>query len=385
MGLDRRLGQLVLTQLPDAHRLSYTTPSGAAGLAECLLRVAFGSDPECRSEVPNSPAARLGSVCHRILELAGQGRLGAAGVSFRGTFEAAWAAEIAREEEHRRRSALEAHWPSPERWPNYARRKVATRRLAERIVESNEGPSRDGGPAGGVFQEVAQQAYNGQLRGRADVIRRGAVHEVEDYKTGALVEADGSGIKPQYRIQMLLYAALEYEATGEWPERATLIPLQGNPAVVEVAPAEALAVAQAAINDLGRYNRAVEDGADFGALADPSPAACAYCPYSIRCPAFWAAADETWREAGIVALAGEIKRRAESRLSTFSLSLDMAAGSVPQGEYLLYQLEAERFRALAEAPLGDECAAVWLIGDVEAKQLRATARTRVYVDVSQVA
>ena len=145
---------------------------------------------------------------------------------------------------------------------------------------------------------------------------------------------------------------------------------------------EALASGRrAAIDDLGRYNRAVESGADFGALATPSPTVCVYCPYSIRCPLFWAAVDETWREAGIVAVSGVIERRAESRLSTFSLSLDMVAGSVPHGEYLLHQLDSERFRPLAEAPLGEECAVVGLTGDVEAKQLRATARTRAYVDL----
>jgi hypothetical protein len=174
---------------------------------------------------------------------------------------------------------------------------------------------------------------------------------------------------------------LEWEATGEWPERATLTPLQGDPAVIDVTPTEALAVAQAALDNLQHYNSAVEGGEDFGRLASPSPAVCAYCPYSIRCPAFWAAADETWGEEGIVAASGVITRRVESRLSTFSVSVDVNAGSLASAEYLLYQLDSERFRPLADAPLGEECAAVWLTGDVEAKQLRATARTRVYVDV----
>src|SRR4051812_19168074 len=115
------------SQLPEPRPLSYTTPSGAAGLAECTLRTAYDSDPAFRSGVPSSPAARLGNVCHRILELAGRGRLGTDDDLFRERFEAAWAAEIEKEDAARMKQQAEAHWPAPERWPNYARRKVAAR------------------------------------------------------------------------------------------------------------------------------------------------------------------------------------------------------------------------------------------------------------------
>jgi hypothetical protein len=210
------------------------------------------------------------------------------------------------------------------------------------------------------------------------VIHRGPTHEIEDYKTGALYEADPTGataVKSHYRVQMLLYAALEHAATGSWPTRATLIPLQGPPALIAIDPDEAAHVAEMSMDALDTYNAAVEADADFQTLASPSAETCVYCPYAIRCPAFWNAASENWRDAGIVAVSGEITHRTESRLSTFNATIAATHGSLPKGEYVLVQLESDRFRELADAPLDSHCAAVGLRSDTVTRQLRSTSRT----------
>jgi hypothetical protein len=368
-------------RLPAAQPLRYTTPSGAASLADCRLRAAYESDTSFRGSVPSSPAARLGTACHRVLELAGAGALPPAGdPQWRQQFEAAWASAVAEQEEERQRNPLEAHWPPPERWPYYSARKVATRRLCERISRSTNGQiagrPRDSPLAEQALQEQRQQAFGGKLRGRADVIRRSPEPEIEDYKTGSLADGETGDIKPQYRTQMLLYAVLEHEATGVWPKRATLIPLQGAPGVIEIDAAEATAAAEAALDALASYNEQVQAGTPIVDLATPSPAACRFCPYAVGCSAFWSAADETWLEEGITAVAGGMHGREESRLSTFNMKIEKATGSVPPGDYLLYQLDAERFGAVLPLADGTEVAALWLAGDSSARQLRATARTR---------
>jgi hypothetical protein len=53
------------------------------------------------------------------------------------------------------------------------------------------------------------------------------------------------------------------------------------------------------------------------------------------------------------------------------------AGSVGPGDYLLYQLDAERFGAVLALPDGAEVAALWLVGDSDTQQLRPTMRTRI--------
>jgi hypothetical protein len=276
------------------------------------------------------------------------------------------------------RNPLDAHWPPPARWPYYAARKVATRRLCERIVSARP-PSAEGrgGERAQTLREQRQQAYDGKLRGRADVIRRFPEAEIEDYKTGTLFESEDGEVKAHYRTQMLLYAVLEHEATGVWPKRATLVPLQGDPVVIEIDPGEATAAAEAAMTALSDYNRTVEHGTPAIELASPSPDVCTFCPHAIECPAFWSEAEPSWLERGVVAVAGPIHDREESRLSTFNVKVMRAAGSVGPGDYLLFQLDAERFGAILSLPDDATVAAVWLGGDAAAAQLRATQRTRV--------
>jgi PD-(D/E)XK nuclease superfamily len=373
-------------RLPSPQSLAYTTPSGAATLADCGLRAAYDSDTTFHGSVPSSPAARLGTVCHRVLELAGVGALPPAGdPHWREAFEAAWTEAIAEQEKERQRNPLEAHWPPPARWPYYAARKVATRRLCKRISESTSPPGeRDGAllNAPEKLQEQRQQAFDGKLRGRADVTRRSPQSAIEDYKTGSVLDDESAEIKPQYRTQMLLYAVLEHETTGVWPKHATLIPLRGEPIVIDVDPAEANAAAEAALVALEEYNRRVDNDAPAIDLATPTPNACRFCPYAIECPAFWSSADESWLEMGIVAVAGPIHAREESRLSTFNVRIAREKGSVRPGDYLLYQLDAERFGAILSLPEGSEVAALWLIGDPDDRYLRATLRTRIAIEHS---
>ena len=71
----RRVTGLEHCRLPQPRRLANTTPSRAAGLAECGLRTAYASDDSFGSSAASTRAARLGTVCHRVLEAAGAGEL----------------------------------------------------------------------------------------------------------------------------------------------------------------------------------------------------------------------------------------------------------------------------------------------------------------------
>lgn len=252
MGLDR------ITCLPAARPLAYVTASSAAGLGGCLLRIAFRSDPEMRAAVPSSPAARLGTAAHSVLETAGRGRLGTSG--FPDAFETAWSGAVAEQWRLSQGSPFEAGWRRAEDWPGFSMTKGRTRRLAARLAPPPGAAAEEpGNREPGVLEEHLQSACGGILRGRADVVRRYPDHVVQDYKTGSIRDADGR-LKSAYRTQLLLYAYLEHEESGSWPVRAEVIPLRGDPEIFEVVPAETTAAAEQALAARDRYNGLAEAG-----------------------------------------------------------------------------------------------------------------------------
>jgi hypothetical protein len=231
------------------------------------------------------------------------------------------------------------------------------------------------------LQEHRQSAYGGRLRGRADVIRRNGAATIEDYKTGSIYEEGTAEIKAHYRAQLLLYAVLEHAETGFWPERATLIPLEGDEATIEVDPGAAHAAADAALSALDRYNTAICAAGSLEDLGNPNPEICRFCPFSVRCPAFWTAISPSWLEHGIGATAGIAIRIAESRLDTFNIELDAAAGSLEPGRCLLYGLDVQRFGSAIDAGEQAHVAATNLAARADERQLRPTQRTRLVVEV----
>lgn len=370
MGLRGPVDLNDLCTLPVLTELGYVTPSGATALQECQLRAAYRADPGFRGQAPSSQAARLGSASHRVLELAGRGVLpDPRAPTWTAAFETLWDDAIDREAARAASHPLESHWSPPVRWRNYAMRKVATKHLARRIGERITG-------GGVVRHEHAQRSGDGRLRGKADVIRREPEHEIEDYKTGALYEEDTGELKGAYRTQMLLYAALEREASGHWPARATLIPLSGDPVALQIVPAEADAEAREALRALDSYNDAVRDSASAIELATPSSAACRFCEFAVCCPAFWTAVSADWREDGVVAAAGTILARENATGGTVALQIDVSSGSLCRGEWILTRIDPERMKDATAVSPGDVVAITAATARDESRVLRPTDRTR---------
>ena len=194
------------------------------------------------------------------------------------------------------------------------------------------------------MREQRQAAFDGHLVGKADVIIRGERPRIEDYKTGSIYNAnDPEEVKEQYRRQMLLYAVLEHEDTGTWPVTATLIPIEGDPLEIAIDPQEATRAAEEALAGLSAYNTAVESGVEPVAMAAPSQDVCRFCSFAIDCPALWMTVDTSWQEAGYTMLAGTINSTEVAHTGTVNLTVSAIRGSVPPGDYLLYQLDPQRF------------------------------------------
>ena len=65
---------------------------------------------------------------------------------------------------------------------------------------------------------------DGRLFGKPDlVIKTGARHQIVDYKSGAVTDEDAQP-REAYVHQLQLYAFLEFNVTGAWPQTAHLFP-----------------------------------------------------------------------------------------------------------------------------------------------------------------
>lgn len=155
--------------------------------------------------------------------------------------------------------------------------------------------------------ELHVESVDGLIAGRIDralATERGTV--LQDYKSGAifsLQEGDVREIKAEYALQLRLYAALYYEATGTWPVRLELVPLAGDPQEVSFSQEECLRLldqGKALLSDVNEKLARVSDGWDTveASLATPSAAACRFCSFRPACSAYLssehAADDREW-------------------------------------------------------------------------------------------
>jgi len=362
--------------LPAARPLPYVTASSAADLGGCLLRIAFRNDPQMRAAVPSSPAGRLGTAAHGVLEAAGRGQLGAEGSpGFGGAFETAWSSTVAEQWRLSQGNSFETGWRRAEDWPGFSMTKARTRRLAARLSPTpGAAAGRHGSREPGVLEEHAQAACGGILRGRADVVRRFPHHVVQDYKTGAVCDADGN-LKSAYRTQLLLYAYLEHEESGSWPVRAEVIPLCGDPESFEVVPSEATAAAEKALAARNHYNGLAEAGI---AESDASPSAvtCRWCEFELRCPAFWKAANADWAAEGVIAVTGRVTAKETYGFGTLDIDLAVSGGTLAEPHCRLHGLPLSQFGVLARRDVGAAVAACGLIATESGTVFKSTEWTR---------
>lgn len=353
MGVRERAGGLErVVRLPTAKRRDWVTPSGAASLLECKLRVAYATEGGGGPEI-GSPATRLGTACHEVLELAANGALAHGGDDeWRKSFEEAWDSAIGRQLAEVAQLKPPRPWPKPERWPYYAPRKVATKRVARQLSAEVADPR---------FMAAAegmQQTRDGTIRGKPDLIVRSPGHEIRDYKTGRVTEEDGT-VRAGYALQVQLYAVLEYESWGQWPERGLLVALPGAAVTVEVDEVVAQRAADQATNALAGYNSAVDAGMVAPGFGAPSPAACRYCRFAPVCPDFWSAWEVDWGDAGLAAVAGTVKDVRKALKGVVSIDVAVERGCEENGAFSVHEIDPLSSPAVADLEAGD---AVTLVG-----------------------
>jgi len=112
---------------------------------------------------------------------------------------------------------------------------------------------------------------------------------IYDKKSCQVIDED-RGIKPEYRMQLLLYAGIVYEHSGRWATQLILVDENNDEKDVPFNPQEALnqlAIAGSWLVSLNHKIREAGTILKLLALAQPSPDACRYCPSRSICPSYW--------------------------------------------------------------------------------------------------
>jgi hypothetical protein len=231
-------------------------------------------------------------VVHRLLEDAGRGAFAGDAES---RIEARWRELVSEAEAAMARNELESRFvPLEQSVPKFdVVRLRALARAAELTRDTPGAEARaDDAKAAPFGYELRVESADGLIAGRIDRAIPGPDGVIlQDYKSGAIFtlrHGDERELKPEYAVQLRLYAALYHDATGTWPSRLELVPLSGPPQIVPFSPTESLRLLDKARKILTQVNEGMDHyGSDWDAaersLASPSPAACRFCPYRPAC------------------------------------------------------------------------------------------------------
>ncbi|RYJ07382.1 MAG: PD-(D/E)XK nuclease family protein [Actinomycetales bacterium] len=271
--------------------LAWISPSSAAAMQTCQLRLAFQLDAKTSGWVRGSTRTALGIVAHRLTELVWTGH--APTTHRRDWLEDQWTALL---EEERR--ALIARWPGSlvppaSEWPGVTATRVRLLRRLEGIKAKPKGAATPGHvpsasvPALPWVERMLQDQTRG-IRGVPDRVERsdGALRVV-DLKSGA----GQSAVTPDQRRQLLVYAHLVNEEIGYLPHECVVVDVRGRETCVAVGAAQV----RESVEELEALRDGFSASLATGAVpASPSPSACAWCPFKIVCKTYWQARNETW-------------------------------------------------------------------------------------------
>ncbi len=278
-------------------QLEHISPTSLPQFLECKLRGVWGATRQPQA-LPSGPAARLGSVIHRLLEEAGNGSLDPQPAS---ELTDRWNELVRYAEDAMLARPLERRYVPLSK--NVKRFEVLRLKALARAKELAEQAA--GGKSAAVTQpcgparfgfELPVASTDGLIAGKIDRVTQsvaGAV--VQDYKSGSIFsDTEGQpAIKHEYEVQLKMYGALYAEQTGDWPAKLELIPLDGDAQEIPFSRDECVnlvGTARSTLNSINGVIHASQGNHDQleDLLADPSPAACKYCPYRPCCGVYLA-------------------------------------------------------------------------------------------------
>ena len=234
--------------------------------------------------LPKSPTAIIGTIIHKIMDAAARGE-----ISNFDDFKAKWDFYIVAEE-----TKISSHpnlkhlVPLHRSLRDYSTRKTkcwdSVRPLLGTHILKPEHQF-NGHPVNPFDNYVSTQEKD--VFGYIDAIRATPSGlELIDYKSGNPVEIDSSGVKqvkPDYVLQLKVYAALYYHTFHQWPvSPLKIVEIGGQEFEIPYTQNEALKLVQDAKDLIRKINSKILDGENDPTLLEhelsiPSPQACKYC------------------------------------------------------------------------------------------------------------
>lgn len=281
----------ILNARPPLRPLEVISPSRYTGLTHCSLSEIWGASSN--PILPSAPAGILGTLSHQLFERAARGLLKCETAQ---DAQAQWDALLAQEEEKLRHSWLTAHLvPLFNSIKDYEVKRIRACNHACSIANnyvSSASPAGTPDAYSGIEMRVTSSSK--RVSGRIDRVlqtARGPV--IIDFKTGTIVEetenGETAGLKPEYRTQLALYAALYAETKGEWPVQMRVVPMVGQTIDLDIDPEGSKAILAEAEQTLIRVNNIIQSHDPFVAetkLANPSPVNCKYCTVRPCCSSY---------------------------------------------------------------------------------------------------
>lgn len=280
------------------------SPTAFCAIRECALKEVWRQNGK-PSLLPSSPKAHLGTVAHKLLAEAGQGKLEATEVAV----NARWRELAAEAGEAISRSPLERHLaPLDSSVPDIEVLRIRATSKALDIASKFRTTRKDRslGTLLSHGHEVPVRSSDNLIRGAIDAVIRGdrGGSIIQDYKSGSIVEPeDGNELRAKeiYQVQMKMYAGLYAETFGEWPDSLELVSLTGEKQNVPFTKDDCSNLLNEARATLQRVNETIRSNSGDSlpsTLATPSPEACTFCQFRPDCAPYWSAVakrrEEQW-------------------------------------------------------------------------------------------
>ena len=361
-------------QLASSQPLKRIAPSTYEALRSCRLRVAYTQALAWGGHT-SRPPLRLGAAAHRVLDRFVSEH------AFRDPMwedwvDRAWDDAIDKERQASLSAGELSRFGPPERCPNFELKRARLLRLAERLRDIL-----DALPGGTKLEtEVPLSAYDGRLFGIADVVVRGNdEHEIIDYKTGSVVDRQSGEVNAAYRRQLQIYARLESERVGTWPQTAYLLPFEGRLVQVAIDTEACRELASVAIALLDDYN-ALAPGPQ---PASAAPGVCDACQFVARCAAFWRAYTSDW-DNDLMAVAGRVTGIHSSPIGGVSVDVSAEVGPCAGEIVTIRNISAAEVPAVAGVRQGSDVLTVGLRDEADRGTFRLLPWGSLYVPDADV-
>jgi hypothetical protein len=279
--------------------------------------------------LPKSPVAVVGTIIHKMMNAAARGDI----VNF-DDFKSKWDFHIIEEEKKLSTLPNSKHLvPLHRSVRDYSTRKRkcwdSIRPLLKSLSQKSNHQSLDIPENRFEFHVSTREK---DVSGYIDAIRETPFGpELIDYKSGNPIDVDNAGVnqvKPDYILQLKLYAALYYYTFKRWPvSPLKIIEIGGHEFEIPYNQNEALKLVQDTKDLITRINCKIQDGEKNlerlkRELSIPSPQACKFCSYRPGCKSYMEKRIHDSREIWPNDIFGKVSRVEKLGNSLFSVQVN---------------------------------------------------------------